>query len=131
MTTIIESVAANGVAILATHVFRRLHRRYALPLRMGRALHAGEADPQEHILLEALNRTFGASGTLTTTTHKALLDIANSGLLDQLLPLVASDLDHTPAKDIATYVHMSRGSTDFSVSTQFAADLITCLRVVS
>ncbi len=131
MTAIIESAAAQSIATLATHVFQRLHRRYSLPMRMGRALNADEPDPQEHTLLEALTRTFGARGTLTTTTHKALLDIANSGLLDQLLPLVASDLDHTPAKDIATYVHMSRGSTDFSLSTQFAAELITCLRIAS
>ena len=131
MTPIIESVAANGLTILAGQFCKNLHNKYSLPLRMRQALKSNGQKEAEHSLLHALQHAIGGHKHLTPATNKVLLDIANSGLLDQLVLLFGSSLDKTDAKQLVAYIHLSRGSGEQSRSLQFADDLLTCLHATS
>ena len=129
MTPIAEAVAANGLTALAKLAIDKLHKKYSLPLRMRRALTKGDKDNPEDTLLAALQQTFGPLGTLTESTNRSLLDIANSGLLEHIIPLFGTDIDSSDARQLLSYIHLTRGSNNASASYQFADDLITCLRV--
>lgn len=128
MSTIVEAAAANSLTILADQFFRKLYQKYALPMRMRRDLRGSGSADSESVLLTALQKAFGNHGTLTEATNRALLDIANSGLLDQLISLMASDLGRSDAKELVSYIHLSRGSDNDTASIQFAEDLLTSLQ---
>ena len=127
MTPIIESVSANGLTFLAGQFCTKLYSRYSLPMRMRRELKREGQKPSENSLLDALQRAIGINRKITPETNNVLLDIANSSLLDQLVSLIASDLDQTDAKKLVSYIYLSRGSGDDSASNQFAEALFTCL----
>ena len=131
MSPIAEAAAANGLTILATLAIEKLNHKYSLSLRMRRALSRADKSTPEDTLLRDLQHAFGTHGTLTQVTNRSLLDIANSGLLEHLVPLFGSDVDPSDALQLISYIHLSRGSTDASASSKFAKDLATCLQVTA
>ena len=129
MSPIAEAAAANGLTILATLAIEKLNHKYSLSLRMRRALRRADKSTPEDTLLRDLQHAFRTHGALTQVTNRSLLDIANSGLLEHLVPLFGSDVDPSDALQLISYIHLSRGSTDASASIKFAKDLATCLQV--
>lgn len=128
MNAVIETTAANGLNLLAGQVFKKLYRKYSLPMRMRRDLEDGGSKSPQNILLDSLQLTLGSPKSLTKATSQSLLDLANSGLLDQLILLFGSNLDHSDAIKLVSYIHLSRGSENKSASNKFAEDLKTCLQ---
>ena len=129
MTPIAEEVAANGITALAKLVTEKLHHKYSLPFRMRRVLKKGIANHPEDTILAALQKAFSTHGALTYSTNQSLLDIANSGLLEHLIPLFGAEVDKKDALELLSYISLSRGSENLSVSYQFATDLLTCMEV--
>lgn len=94
---------------------------------MRRRLSAEEIGSREREILDALQRAIGNANGLTRPTSKALVDITNSTILDYFLSISASDIDATNAKDIAFYIHQSRGEKSEEASKQFSDSLWRCL----
>lgn len=129
MSPVFETLAANGATTLATLAIAKLYKKHSLSIKMRVALERAGEDTPENTLVRDLQQAFGAHGALTQVTNRSLLDIANSGLLEHLVPLFGSDLDPSDALQLVSYIHLSRGGSNDDDSNQFAKALATCLQV--
>ena len=129
MSPIAETAAANGITALAKLVIEKLHHKYAMPLRMRRALRKGGENSPEDTLVSALQHAFGTHGTLTHNVNRSLLDIANAGLLEHIIPIFGADINRRAVLDLISYIYLSRGPENTTESANFATDLIACLQV--
>lgn len=128
--TITEGLAVNGLTAVAAQISNRFYRRYALPFNMRRRLSGSQPTDKNDELLDALQRALGSFRSLTQATNNALIDISNSRLLEHLVAIFGSNLDHTNALTLIEYIHRSRGSTRIDESKQFTTDLALCLQSV-
>ncbi|PVE47279.1 hypothetical protein DDE23_13305 [Pararhodobacter aggregans] len=95
---------------------------------MRQSLNNRESNTQNDVLLDALTRAIGNFSSLTPATNAALIDIANSKLIEYLVPIFGSELDKRNALAIVEYVHQSRGASNVKESSDFAEVLGTCLK---
>ena len=77
---------------------------------MRRRLSGALPDDANSEVLDALQRALGNFKSLTPATNNSLLDLANSSLLEHLIAIFGSNLDHSNALSLLEYIHRSRGS---------------------
>lgn len=131
MLAVAEGLLVNGLSIFAGQVAKKLVRKYRLSLRMRRHLSERWVGKTNDEILDALQRALGNHGLLTQATNAALIDIANTKLLEHLIAIFDSNLDQTNCLSLIEYIHRSRGCTREQDSVQFANDLATCLKAVN
>lgn len=97
---------------------------------MRKRLSGARPDDANSEILDALQRAIGNFKSLTPATNNSLLDLANSNLLEHLIAIFGSNLDHSNATSLLEYIHRSRGSLREEDSVQFAANMATCLKAI-
>ena len=125
-----EGLLVNGLTALTNQISNRFIRKYTLPFRMRKRLSGARPADANGEILDALQRALGNFKSLTPATNSALLDLANSSLLEHLIAIFGSNLDHSNALSLIEYIHRSRGSLREKDSVQFATNLATCLKAV-
>lgn len=126
-----EGLLVNGISALAGQISKRFVNRYYLPYTMRQRLSGKSDDTANDQILDALQRAIGNFKSLTPATNSTLIDLANSNLLEHLIAIFGSNLDHKNALALVEYIHRSRGSSKPKDSVDFSKDLATCLRTIS